>query len=231
MFSGTINRNAVKSEYKCPLCGSGIAMDDINVAADIALCRACGKTSPFSVIAGGAAISPDILSNPPGSVRVSQDFREGTTIIYRKLSGALFFLIPFTAFWSGLSMWGIYGTQFKKGEFDLSQSLFGLPFLIGTIVLLSIIMFLFFGKWKITMRKGFGTIFMGVGSFGWTRYFNYDRDTLVSMRMTNTRVNNVPQQGILIKNGDNELVFGTLIKADAKQYIAATIMKQTRQEQ
>jgi len=27
--------------------------------------------------------------------------------------------------WSGLSMWGIYGRQISKGEFDLSQSLFG----------------------------------------------------------------------------------------------------------
>lgn len=230
MFPGTRKKNSVKPEYKCPLCGSGIGMTDVNVAADIALCRACGKTSPFSVIAGGATISLDILSNPPRSVKTQQDFRDGTTIIYRKLSGILFFLIPFTAFWSGLSMWGIYGAQFKKGEFDLSQSLFGLPFLIGTIVLLSVIMFLLCGKWKITMRKGFGTVFVGVGSLGWTRYFNYDRDTLVSMRMTNTRVNNVPQQGILIKNGDNELVFGTLIKEDAKQYIAATIMKQMRQD-
>lgn len=43
-------------------------------------------------------------------------------------------------------MWGIYGTQIIKGKFELSQSLFGIPFLIGTIVLLSVIFFTLFSK-------------------------------------------------------------------------------------
>jgi hypothetical protein len=39
------------------------------------------------------------------------------------------------------------------------------------------------------------------------------------------RVNNVQQVGILIKNTDSKLTFGTMLKPDAKEFIAASIMK------
>ena len=35
--------------------------------------------------------------------------------------------------WSGGSLGGIYGTQIANQEFSLLQSLFGIPFIIGTI--------------------------------------------------------------------------------------------------
>lgn len=203
-------------------------MDDVNVATDLALCRSCGNTSAFSVVTGSSEISLAALAKPPRCVKIERDFSGATVITYRKLSRVLVFLIPFTAFWSGLSMWGIYGNQFRKGEFDLEQSLFGLPFLLGTVVLLSIITFLFAGKWRITLKKGVGTVFVGVGTLGWTRTFSYNRDTLVSMRMTNVRVNEVSQKGILIRNETADLVFGTMLKEDAKQFITAVIMKEAK---
>ena len=45
------------SEYKCPSCGAAISLDDVNVAKDIALCRACGRSTAFSVISGAAEIN------------------------------------------------------------------------------------------------------------------------------------------------------------------------------
>ncbi len=218
----------MKRDYRCPLCQSVISLDDVNVATDLALCRSCGNTSSFSVVSGSSEISLDALAHPPNCVTIERDFSGATVITYRKLSPVLLFLIPFTAFWAGLSMWGIYGSQFRKGEFDLSQSLFGLPFLFGTVVLLSIITFLLAGRWRITLKKGLGTVFVGVGTLGWTRTFAYGRDTLVSMRMTNVRVNEVSQKGILIRNESTDIIFGTMLKEDAKQFIAAAIMKEAK---
>ncbi len=212
--------------YKCPFCQSNISTDDVSVATDLALCRSCDRTSAFSIISGSAEISLDILEKPPRSIKTEENFRGGKTIIYRKLSPILFFLIPFAAFWSGLSMYGIYGSQLIKGEFDLAASLFGLPFLFGTIIMLTAILFLLLGGWKITLSRGAGTVFVGVGSLGWTRYFTYDRETLVSMRATKVRVNNVYQKGILIRNGEADFVFGSTLKSDAKQFIAAAIIKE-----
>jgi hypothetical protein len=66
-------------------------------------------------------------------VRVGQSLINGIEITYRRLSPVVLFLIPFTALWSGVSMWGIYGRQLVQGKFDPAHSLFGLPFLLGTM--------------------------------------------------------------------------------------------------
>jgi hypothetical protein len=218
----------MQSQYVCPLCGSNIAVDDVNVATDIALCRSCGKTSAFSLVSGSAELSLDPLQNIPRGIRIENDFRGGITIIYHRLSPVLLFLIPFAAFWSGGSMWGIYGTQFMKGKFDLGQSLFGLPFLIGSIVLVGIIVYLLVGKWQIALGDGAGSVFVGVGTLGWTRYFTYNRNSLVTMRMTSVEVNHMPQKGISIRTDEKDFVFGAMLKEDAKQFIAATIMKEIK---
>ena len=81
-------------------------------------------------------ISPDLLETLPKTIKMDTGFNGETIIVYHRLSPLLFFFLPFTAIWSGGSMIGIYGTQFWKCEFDLGQSLFGIPFLLGTIVLL-----------------------------------------------------------------------------------------------
>jgi hypothetical protein len=215
----------VQAELFCPFCRASIPLADVNVATDIALCRACGRTSAFSVVSGQSEISLDCLAEPPRCVRVEDGFYEGTQITYRRLSPVLLFLIPFTALWSGGSMYGIYGTQIIKGEFDLEQSLFGIPFAFGTMILLSAIVYLIVGRWVVTLNRGEGTVFVGVGPLGWTRQFSYNRDTLVSLSMTSIKVNDCPQKGILVRTGDKDFVFGALIRDDAKRFIAATIMQ------
>jgi len=217
---------AAKSNYTCPQCDANIALEDVNVATDIALCRACGKTSSFADIIDAAEISPDALQHPPRHVQLTNDLQNGTVITYKKLSALLLFFIPFTAIWSGGSMWGIYGQQISRGTFDLGKSLFGIPFLIGTLILVSLILSMLFGAWKITLHNGQGRVFFGMGPLGWTRRFTYNRDTQVGLRTSSVRVNNVQQKGILIQNGEAELIFGTLFPEPAKHYIAAAIKKE-----
>lgn len=177
------------------------------------------------MIHDGAAISLDTLDTPPKGIRYEQDFRGGTTISYHRLSPSLLFLIPFTAVWSGISMWGFYGTQISTGTFDLGKSLFGLSFLIGTIILVSLDTYLLIGKTRVTLDGGLGTVFVGVGPIGWTRRFNYRRDSLVTMRLTNISVNDVRQQGILVRTDGKDFVFGTMFSEEAKRFVAAAIMK------
>jgi len=200
-------------------------MEDVNVATDLALCRSCGKTSSFAMVAGGLQMSPDILSTPPRGIRVAKTFRGAQQISYHRIPLAVLFLIPFTAFWSGLSMWGIYGSQFRKGQFNLGQSLFGIPFLIGTIVLLSLITFMLFGKWLITLENGTGTVFVGVGPVGWRRTFAYNRTTTISLRPTNVRYNGVAQTAIQVRTDETTFEFGTGLRREAQEFIAAAILQ------
>jgi len=218
----------LQAEYTCPFCRSAIALDDVNVATDLALCRACGKTSSFSIVSGTTEISLDLLYQVPRHISLEKNPYQGTTITYRKFSPILYFLIPFTVLWSGGSLWSIYGSQFIKGHFDLGKSLFGLPFLIGTLILLSVLAFLLFGKWVMTLNKGAGSVFVGIGQLGWTRRFTYNRDSVISLRNSSYEVNDVPQKGILVQNDDTKFMFGSTLSNDAKHYIAATLMQEIR---
>lgn len=175
--------------YDCPKCGRRIGMEDINVSADILLCRACGETSRFSEIVDRErvdALEPDdaaILSRPPPKhlkMLVDSESIEGrTTFVHRRFDRMVLFLIPFTAAWGGMSMFGIYGRQFLNHAFDLKLSLFGLPFLLVSIGLVVSCVYGLFGRQVLTLTRGKGRYWRGVGPVGWGRDFVFGRETRI----------------------------------------------------
>jgi hypothetical protein len=215
----------MSSPYQCQSCGAAIALADVNVANDIALCRACGKTMPFSEIAPIPGSENVDLANPPKGVSIEESPIHGRSILYRKISPMVFFLIPFTAAWSGFSMYGIYFRQFKEGKFDLGQSLFGLPFFIGTLFLVSLILMGLFGRWRIGYSGGVLATAMKVGPFGWTRRLVCDKSARVSIRPAKWQKNDVPQHLIQVECQGSTLKFGSPIPDEAKAYIAEAIRR------
>jgi hypothetical protein len=116
----------------CPQCGSALPPEAVNIATDLALCPGMRPTEPGFRVRRGRRHQPGRAAPaaardlaPPGG----REIILGTT----RRSKAAWFLVPFTAVWSGGSMCGIYGTQIIKGA-RLLQSLFGIPFLIGTVL-------------------------------------------------------------------------------------------------
>jgi len=217
--------NIMDNSYHCQTCGAVIPLADVNVSSDIALCRACGNTMAFSTLVplpGGASVN---LQHPPKGVRIVEDILGGKSIIYRRFSPILLFLIPFTAAWSGLSMYGIYGRQIREGRFDLGHSLFGLPFLIGTVCLVSFILFLLLGRWRISVNRDQLAVTMEVGPIRWTRRLACDRSARVSMKLSSMRTNNVPQSLIQVECQGNILKFGTMLPEEVKNFIAELIRR------
>lgn len=213
--------------YSCRHCRAGISLADVNVASDLALCRGCGKTMAFSEIAPIPGAAEVDLQRPPKGVRIEESPIHGKSIIYKKISSVVFFIIPFTAFWSGMSMVGIYGTQISEGKFDMGRSLFGLPFLIGTIVLVSVILFMLFGRWQVSFPGGILEVALRLGPLRWTRRHVYDGSTRVTIHQSpNVQVNHRPQQLILLETGDSTLKFGTPIPNEAKHFIAEAIRRE-----
>jgi len=211
--------------YQCIHCRAGIAMDDVNVANDIALCRACGKTMPFSSITGIPGVENIDLSTPPKGVRFDPGTIRGKTVYFKKISPVVFFLIPFTAVWSGVSMIGIYGSQIQKGEFDIGASLFGLPFLIGTIVLVTAIAFMLFGRWRFSYNQGVLEVAMELGPLGWKRRINCDKSARVSIRQSTWTKNNQVQYHIQVDSGGETLKFASVIPEKPKAFIAEAIRR------
>jgi hypothetical protein len=127
-------------DFHCPECGLPIETADLAPAQGLAVCRFCEK--PFPLAACQAAVPfaqrnivPELT--PPKGVDVVETM-DGFRLTLSTRSCIAFFLVPFTLFWAGGSLGGIYGTQIAKGEFNWMMSLFGLPFLVGSVFLISL---------------------------------------------------------------------------------------------
>jgi hypothetical protein len=162
----------------CPKCRSEIPLDDVNVAADIALCRKCGDNLNYSELIQDAEIPVAELNRPPGGAWFRRDHR-GFEVGASTRSAAAFFLVPFMTVWSGFSLGGIYGRQIIKGDFDLGWSLFGIPFLLGTLLFGSIAAMTVCGKMLVRVEGNRGTFFTGVGPLGFRKRFKWDEVTAV----------------------------------------------------
>jgi hypothetical protein len=162
---------------------------------------------------------PD-LSPPPRGVTVSRSMISGIDIVYRRINPVAFFLVPFTGLWSGLSLWGIYGSQWTSGKFDLVMSLAGLPFVLGTTFLLGMIVFLLFGSWRVHLDRGTARIFTGVGPFGRRRDIAFGADTRVELPDAYVKARRTPQQVITVTTGERTVDFGAKMPHDVRLYIA-----------
>ncbi len=215
----------MKPAYPCLHCGRPIALEDTNVATDVALCRACGQSMPFSALTGPAELAGVDLSAPPKGVRVERSLISGIEVTYRKISPAVFFILPFTAVWSGFSLWGIYGRQIASGKFDLMTSLFGLPFVAGTVVLLGVAAFMLFGSWRMRIDRGEAEIFMGVGPVGPRKRIPLDPETSVQLGSSNMRVNGRPQMQVVVVSGEKTVKFGATLDPEVRRFFAAVLRK------
>jgi hypothetical protein len=221
-----LNAPADAANSLCPGCRHPIPLQDINVAKDIALCRSCGKTWTFSLVRSASEIGEVNLEQPPRGVRVETDF-EGTTIRYRRISRGVIFLIPFTAAWGGFSLAGVYGSQIRSGHFELGQSLFGLPFLLGTVGLCTAILYMLFGRWEIKLQRGEGTVFTGVGPVGWRRRFEFGLGAQVALEPSSYEVNHQRQEAIVLSQGGQKVIsFGASLQPrEMKIFIAAAMSR------
>jgi len=219
-------------------------MGNINVKKDILLCSSCGAASRFSEIVDLEREAEEedssrrlLNSNPPKHLKVISDPTDMTgriSLIYRKFSPMAFFLIPFTCAWSGFSMAAIYGAQIASGKFDLQASLFGLPFLVGSIVLVSVCLFCLFGKRVLTLERGNGKYFFGVGFIGIFKRFTYDRQTKVRQGETSYTVGGGRHGGgsprseihLTHPNNSNTVRVCAGMSDDALDYVAAVIRRE-----
>lgn len=205
-------------QVTCPSCRSTIATDDINVSTDVALCRACGNTFRLSEIVGtNPAASIDLSSPPPGAwyTPTADGFSAGATT----RSWMALFIVPFTCVWAGGSMFGIYGTQIIKGHFSLGSSLFGIPFLLGSMVLVSWCLMSVAGQVILTCHSDQLTIFTGLGPIGWTRTcalsdFNTVREGYANWNGWSNR------QGPAIRlEGKRVVYFGSILSTNRRYFL------------
>lgn len=172
------------------------------------------------------ALTDEELARPPRGVSLRRDFGDALTIVCRPRKGTLLFLVPFTALWSGFSLGTIYVVPWLTGRFEWQAALVGIPFLLGTLVLVGAILHLLFAKTTITLAKGRVKLRGGLFGAGRTREFVLRKDTAVSLGATLYKVNNVPQKEIVLAGGGEVFRFGALgLSNEAKTYVAAFLRR------
>src|SRR4051812_5977855 len=85
----------------CPSCGQIIAPDDINVAGDVAYCRACNLVHKLSALAEVVELQTALADPPAGTWR--RDDVTGLVIgaSHWSLGGAIA-LLAISLFWNGI---------------------------------------------------------------------------------------------------------------------------------
>jgi hypothetical protein len=208
-------------KFTCPACRQPFAAENINLHTDLALCTGCGQIARPSELAD-ADFERAELRNPPKGAWYRPSLHE-VVIGATTRHPSAFLLVPFMCVWSGFSLGGIYGTQIKNGDFSLLMSLFGLPFLVGSIALGSIALMAVCGKVEVRLRGRAGVIFVGVGPLGWKRAIDLNEIDHITEQAGAMNYPGSQGTGILLQ-GRTRLRFATNL-TEARRYFIFQALK------
>ena len=202
---------------ECPKCSSPVNSESINIQTDIAQCLQCQNIFKISLNIENLVDPKFNINKQPSGTWLKKEFNQ-TIIGATTRSPVAFFLVPFMLIWSGGSLGGIYGSQIIDGEFDLLLSLFGIPFLIGSIIFWTITLMAIAGKVEITIDKDGGKVFTGVGQLGIIKRFSWDE--ISKIKEGNSKLTYPGSQGgVIVLEGTRKISFGLGVKENRKYYL------------
>jgi len=123
--------------------------------------------------------------------------------------------------WSFFSLYLIYGDQIRTGNFDIYWSLFGLPFIAGSIFFWSVTFIYIFGKVELRLKKQGGEIFTGIGKIGMTKRFTWDEVERVEEKIKKGKNNNSPL--IVMTGKKKNISFGGFLSPRRRYYLMRTL--------
>jgi hypothetical protein len=113
----------------------------------LAYCRLCERTSTVDACRAAKPLAqrPASTERPPKGLQLTENLT-GFQVVLSTASWVALILWPFMLVWAGGSLGGIYGMQIKAGKFNWMLSLFGLPFLVGSVLLFGVAFMSTFGR-------------------------------------------------------------------------------------
>lgn len=208
----------------CPKCKLVIPASRLNVGTDLAVCENCDEAFAISSLVASGQVPDDFNINNPPRGAWFEDTGNGWRLGASTRSPIAFFLVPFMCVWSGFSLGGIYGSQIVNGEFNILLSLFGIPFLLGTLMIGSIALMSVFGKVEISIQDDAGRVFAGIGSIGWTRRFDWALISAIEEDFPS--YHQTGNTGMVIALvGQTRLKFGGMMSDSRRYYLLQSLRK------
>lgn len=198
-------------KIQCPKCRRTVPADQVNVSMDLALCAACSEGFKVSESIDLDSVSAETLRNPPNGAWFRKEI-DRIIVGASTRSPAAFLFVPFMCVWSGGSLSGIYGRQIISGEFNLTSSLFGIPFILGSILLAAQALMTICGKVEVSIGRT-SSVFVGIGRLG--RTHSFDWSSIQTIREEQPDGN----QGAIVLQGKERLKFGTLLNQKRRHFV------------
>jgi hypothetical protein len=205
----------------CPQCKAEVPSTHLNIQTDLGQCLQCNHIFKISEHIDIPSDDPFDMQHPPQGAWIRQE-RNDLVFGATTRSPLAFFLVPFMLVWSGGSLGGIYGYQLISGEFNLLLSLFGIPFLLGSVLFWSLALMAIWGKVEVTVDKNRGKIFTGIGTIGRSSTFEWDDIASVKEKESaqyksrNTTTN-------IVLEGKKRISFGTGLNSSRQYYVFRTL--------
>jgi hypothetical protein len=208
----------------CPTCQQPIDADQINVATDVAFCRRCDEAFSLAALVAAGEVDDGELGEPPKGCWFRSDFNEWEAGATTRSYGA-WFLVPFVCIWSGGTLGGIYGSQIINGEFDPGLSLFGIPFVLGMLLFSWFAVMTVCGKALLRVRDDQAMTFVGVGSIGWRRRFEWSQITRVGEAVASVNDSGQPSKVIRLEGAGKLIQFGWGVNDERRAFLVRLLRR------
>jgi hypothetical protein len=238
---------------KCPKCARVIPSDDVNVANDVAFCRACNLAHPLSALTRLAEMDSGInLDRPPaGAWRQTGGFGTVVGATHRSLGHALGALAV-GLFWNGIvSVFVLINTvstlrllditvpewfpapKMDEGPMGMGMVifmwLFLTPFILIGLAMIGAFLSALAGRTEVRIASTQGSIFNGIGPLGYRRRFDPRAVKDVRIDEHQWRDNDGDRQRktcIIIETREGKrMKFGSMLTAERRKFVAAAVRK------
>lgn len=231
-------------KLRCHACDIEIRGRQIDVRSNEATCPQCGASYAISQLIGADAYLKgtdphavrvperfDIMCPPPGVTY--QNRGRGWCIEASIRSRGSWFLVPVFLFWNGIAMGLVVGKQVLEGEFDLSITLFGIPFfLIGITIGLFMLLALLGNVTVVSDERDEdeGSVRLGVGPIGMTKRFRWSDIQGVIETDSGGEMNGQPVMQITLERPEGDVHFGTLLPDHRRRYVMHALQQLTAKQ-
>ena len=226
---------------------------DVNVATDVAYCRACNLAHALSALAHGTTLDQNVdLGRPPaGAWYRSEGTRQVIGATNRSLGGAIGLLLV-ALFWNGIVSVFVLVTiaatmhnlgitppfwfpapKMNGGEMGVGMTLFLWIFLSPFIAVGLGMIAMFFaclaGRSEVRINGGDGAVFHGIGPIGWQKSFETSSVKDVRIDDRQWRDSDGDRQrktNIVIETASGKLItLGSMFTDERRTFVAAAVRR------